>query len=37
LKELTKKHPAEKLIVVSISSDTEEEKWSKFAADNKKD
>jgi len=37
LKELTKKYPAEKLVVVSISSDTEEEKWTKFVADNKMD
>lgn len=37
LKELTKKYPAEKLVVVSIISDTEEEKWTKFVADNKMD
>ena len=35
LKELTKKYSADKLVVISISSDTDEQKWVKFIADNK--
>jgi thiol-disulfide isomerase/thioredoxin len=37
LKELAKKYPPEKLAVISVSSDTDEEKWKKFVADNKMD
>ncbi len=37
IKELTRKYPADKLVVISISSDTDESAWSKFIADKKMD
>ncbi len=37
IKELIKKYPPEKLVVVSISSDSDRQKWEQFVADNKMD
>jgi thiol-disulfide isomerase/thioredoxin len=35
LKDLVKKYSAEKLVLISVSSDKEQDKWEKFVADNK--
>lgn len=37
LKEVVKKYPAEKLVVISVSSDTDEAKWRQFIAEHQMD